>query len=212
MASVCRWTDDARDARPYCSTWYCLDRTEVPEKDYRACVASGACSRDGLECGANPNYDAGRPDHPINCVTKEQAAAFCRFRGKRLPWSGELEWAAQNGPRSTLYPWGNDYPKDDGPPRLCYLRGPEAALKGKPTGTCPVGSFPAGASDDGILDLSGNVWEWAEEKDSRTGTIHGGGYDSFMAESIQAKWHLSTSPLPPAMFIPTDDIGIRCAK
>jgi len=122
-----------------------LDRTEVTVGAYAACLEAGACT---AQRGPHPlcNRPGGkRDDHPINCVDHAQAEAYCRFAGKRLPSEREWEYAARGGSELRRFSWGEETP--DGT-RACYDH----------VGTCAVGSFAPGAF--GLLDMSGNVWEW----------------------------------------------------
>jgi hypothetical protein len=122
---------------------FCLDATEVTVAAHRDCERSGACSppHRGPFC----NTDArDRDDHPVNCVDWHQAVAFCARRGARLPTEREWEFAARNGAEQRIYAWGNELP--DG--RCCYSH----------EGTCKVGSYAPNPS--GLVDLTGNVWEW----------------------------------------------------
>jgi len=96
----------------------------------------------------------GREDHPVVLVTWTEANAYCMWRGeqrgepRRLPTAAEYEKAAR-GSGGVAYPWGNTYEAD----KL------NSAVKG-PGDTMPVGSFVAGASPYGALDMAGNVFEW----------------------------------------------------
>ena len=127
---------------------FLLDRTEVTAKAYLSCVRAGACTpphdRAPL-CNGGGSGAAGRDDHPINCLDFAQAEAYCRFAGKRLPSEREWEYAARGGSERRRYSWGEEPPDEE---RACYNH----------IGSCPVGSFAPGAF--GLLDMSGNVWEW----------------------------------------------------
>jgi formylglycine-generating enzyme required for sulfatase activity len=140
---------------------FAIDLTEVTADAYAACVSRGACSAEGVTQQTVPdrswdrqcNY--GHPEkgnHPMNCVSFDQAATYCRAEGKRLPTILEWKWAARGGPEARQYPWGNDAPTG----QLCWQRRNE--------GTCAVGSFPAGDAVGGIHDMSGNVMEWTVDE------------------------------------------------
>ncbi|MGC4088554.1 MAG: SUMF1/EgtB/PvdO family nonheme iron enzyme [Polyangiaceae bacterium] len=124
----------------------CADLTEVSVSAYNACVARGACTPAATKrflCNASHPE---RAEHPINCVTFTQAAAFCAQKQARLPTEVEWEYLARGGAAESKYPWGDASP--DG--RACW----------KHNGTCPIKSFAAGAF--GLFDVSGNVWEWTD--------------------------------------------------
>jgi len=132
---------------------FALDRTEVTEAAYAACVAAGACTspaatdRMGRPCPYDP---PARAAYPVVCVTWAQAAACCAWAGKRLPSEAEWEKAAR-GPGERIYPRGQTADCA----HANYL-GCGAAL-------APVGSYPSGASPYGAVDLSGNVTEWVKD-------------------------------------------------
>ncbi|NMO17524.1 SUMF1/EgtB/PvdO family nonheme iron enzyme [Pyxidicoccus fallax] len=122
-----------------------LDRTEVTERAYAACVEQKVCK--AME---RLSYDGpGGPDHPA-LVTFGQAWAYCAWQGKRLVRSLEWEKAAR-GTDGRRFPWG-------GRPADCSLAHFDECGKG----TRPVGGFPLGSSPYGVLDLMGNVHEWVD--------------------------------------------------
>lgn len=135
-----------------------IDRFEVRVADYERCVSVG-------RCGARPKSEATRrydsDDFPVTRVTWHDAAAYCAFRGARLPTEAEFERAAR-GPRGRRYPWGE----------LFNARATNGgrfgwdvteAVDGYPE-LAPVGSFGAGVSSDGVFDLAGNVAEWTLDR------------------------------------------------
>jgi gamma-glutamyl hercynylcysteine S-oxide synthase len=96
------------------------------------------------------------PQHPVTGISWYEAEAYARFAGKRLPTEAEWERAA-TGPASTggqkrRFSWGDAPPS----PALCNF-------DNNHWGTTPVGSFPEGASAEGCLDMTGNVWEWTAD-------------------------------------------------
>ena len=115
-------------------------RTPVTNGQYRRCIAAGSC-----EAALSNHPDN---DYPAVAVTWHQARNYCEWAGGRLPTEAEWEKAAR-GADGRRYPWGNAAPTCD---KANYLD--------CQTGLRPVGSHPEGASPYGVLDLSGNVWEW----------------------------------------------------
>ena len=92
----------------------------------------------------------GHGKRPLQSVTRNGADAYCAWRAARLPTEAEWEYAAR-GPDSLLYPWGNEFIADN------VLRVHERARLPN------VGSKPQGASWVGALDLSGSLFEWAQQ-------------------------------------------------
>lgn len=124
-----------------------IDRTEVTNTMFAACVEAGAC-RDV----AHPRPDrAEHPDFPAQGVPWTQAAAYCEWAGRRLPTEAEWEKAAR-GTDGRLYPWGDAEPD-----------GSRVNFDKQIGDVANVGSFPAGASPYGALDMAGNVYEWVSD-------------------------------------------------
>ena len=180
-------TEPEKPGRELSLGHFFIDRTEVTVGGYKACVDAGACKTDDLatpvfEGKPQPDWawacnwgKADRAGHPVNCVAWEQAAAYCKWAGKRLPSEAEWEKAAR-GKDGRKYAWGNmEYAElarnalrmgniaDEAEKR----RDPEwtvaAGYDDGFAGTAPVGSFPAGASPAGALDMTGNVLEWVAD-------------------------------------------------
>lgn len=197
-----------------------IDRTEVTVAAYARCASLHRCEPLPLGEGAR-RFDG--PTLPASLVTFQEAQAYCVFRGGRLPTEAEFERAAR-GETGRRYPWGNLYNS-------------HAANHGRLAWTSsdasdgfaelsPVGSFPAGRTPDGILDLAGNVAEWVMDRYAPTYSeedlqdpkgpasstvgparvVRGGSYESGAAWLRGA----SRAAADPGVRRPT--IGFRCAR
>jgi formylglycine-generating enzyme required for sulfatase activity/tRNA A-37 threonylcarbamoyl transferase component Bud32 len=159
--------DDERSStrRDVPSFW--IDRTEVTVADYRRCVDAGRCTAPAAGEGCNWAV-SGQGRHPVNCVDWAQAEAYCSFVGRRLPTEWEWEKAAR-GSDGRKYPWGSRGFERAGSVANIADASLEKERKGwaldapyddGAVQTAPVGTYPAGASPTGALDMIGNVWEW----------------------------------------------------
>jgi formylglycine-generating enzyme required for sulfatase activity len=135
---------------------YAMDLTPVTNAQYAEFLkASGHKPKESANFlrhwrdGAPP---AGWESHPVVYVDLNDARAYARWVGKRLPTEAEWQFAAQ-GTDGRPYPWGNQAPKPQD--ELC---------NGFSASTTPVKQFPNGRSPFGIYDLCGNTWEWTESE------------------------------------------------
>ena len=129
---------------------YAIDRFPVTNAQYQKFVqATGHRIPDHWRNGQIPPEKA---QHPVVNVTWNDAAAFARWVGKRLPTEAEWEKAAR-GTDGRRYPWGNQFV-----PGKCNTR------ESRNHDTTPVAEYaPQGDSPYGVADLSGNVSEWCAD-------------------------------------------------
>lgn len=134
-----------------------IDRTEVTVGNYQRCVAAGICQPGAISLGT-PGF--GQPEQPMVGVRWDQAQTYCHWVGGRLPTEAEWERAARGRDRRP-FPWGWQFH-----PRRANHGALTADCTDDSDGytlTAPVGSYPDGASPEGILDLAGNAAEWVAD-------------------------------------------------
>jgi formylglycine-generating enzyme required for sulfatase activity len=201
-------------------------QTEVTNAMFQACVAEQACPKPlrNESRRITDYYTAEKyADYPVIQVNWTHASAYCVWAGGRLPTEAEWEKAAR-GTDGRLFPWGNA----NLTPQLASFCGsncPDPARESFDDGyveAAPVGTFPAGASPYGALDMAGNVWEWTFDffsplyydsspylnpRGPVSGTrraIRGGGWNN-PSDGIRT---VSRTSLPPQDGL--DTVGFRC--
>ena len=115
-------------------------------------------------------YPEGWAKKPVTWVSLEDARAYAKWAGKRLPHEWEWQYAAQGGDPQRVYPWGNQWESSavPEPVKLRHITSPDA-----------VDAHPNGASPAGVMDMIGNVWQWTDEftdEHTRAAILRGGSY------------------------------------
>jgi formylglycine-generating enzyme required for sulfatase activity len=131
----------------------------------------------------NGTYPAGWEKKPVTWISLEDARAYAAWAGKRLPHEWEWQYAAQ-GKDERAYPWGNG-PNSGAVPSFV-----ETSRVMPPPDD--VDSHPTGASPFGVMDMTGNVWQWTDEfqdDHTRAAIIRGGGH----YRPIASKWYFPTT-------------------
>jgi len=118
---------------------------------------------------SNGDFPAGWDNRPVTWISLEDARAYAKWAGKRLPHEWEWQMAAQ-GTDGRNFPWGNawDSAAVPVPQTGRVMTGPDA-----------VDAHPQGASPYGVMDMVGNVWQWTDEfedEHTRAAILRGGEY------------------------------------
>jgi serine/threonine-protein kinase len=141
-------------AHPVTVAPFMMDKTEVTNAEYAVFVRETNHAAPVNWGGPKPPF--GQELWPVVNVSFDDANSFAAWRSKRdgvqyrLPTEAEWEYAARNGDKSDLYPWGQNWDEKS------------AVLK--EATPSPVGSRPTGRNRWGVSDLIGNVWEWTSSK------------------------------------------------
>ena len=150
-----------------------IDKYSVTNKQFKQFVLATKYqpkdAHDFLKDWKKNTYPAGWDNKPVTWVSLDDARAYAAWTGKRLPHEWEWQYAAQ-GTDGRLYPWG---PKRD------TLKIPPADTSRNMREPTAVDAYPAGESPFGVMDLTGNVWQWTDEytdDHTRSAIVKGGSY------------------------------------
>lgn len=184
-----------------------LDIREVTNQDYKKFVdATGHSSPENWK--NNGSYAPDEAMLPVTFVTWNDATAYAKWAGKRLPTEAEWEYAARGGNKGYLYPWGDQW--------VPGYANVDRKGQRKPA---PVRSFEKDISAFGIYDLAGNVSEWVQDNysqkygaspDLRLRVYRGGNFlDAPDKGTGTYRWADFPGDIPDDQIL---RVGFRCAK
>jgi len=154
--------DEQKGEHPVTVNSFYLDKYEVTNAEYAEFIKNTGRPAPSIDPSVKESYwepwngnnpPSGREHWPVTNVSPKDVEAFAAWLSKRdgvvyrLPTEEEWEFAARNGSKDSLFPWGNSWA--DGCANIDQKTNPEK-----------VGSFPQGATQQGVQDMVGNVWEW----------------------------------------------------
>lgn len=195
-----------------------IDKTEVTNDLYQKFIE--AAGHPAPPSWNGTRFQAGTEQLPVTDVSWEDATAYAKWAGKRLPTEEEWEYAARGSNEKNLYPWGEDW-RDDAS-NLMKDQNDKRQL-------APVGQFQTGASPFGLLDMIGNAWEWtASDYKAYPGgkienlpgfsnlkVIRGGSYESLAVKTtatLRRGWPAGRNDWPKGRKPDYGQTGFRCAQ
>ena len=188
-----------------------IDKFEVTHEQYDKFLQ--AAGRKPPIDWPNGKMPAKLARYPVVNVTFDDAAAYAKWAGKRLPTEAEWEKACR-GTEGRVHPWGNS---------------PAGKKAATPLGdnskdhTWPVGSFPDDLSPYGLIDMAGNAWEWTDtwydaypgndnleiEYGKKYRVIRGGGAIDYYGAAATRRCADRARSLPYGTY---DALGFRCVR
>jgi serine/threonine-protein kinase len=158
--------EEQKGEHPVTVKTFYLDKYEVTNAEYAEFIKDTGRPAPAIDPGVKESYwepwngnnpPSGREHWPVANVSPKDVEAYAAWLSKRdgvvyrLPTEEEWEFAARNGSSDSLFPWGNSW--EEGRANINEKKSP-----------VNVGSFPQGATQQGVNDMVGNVWEWTASK------------------------------------------------
>ncbi len=227
------WFDAEAPARKITVNTFHIDQYEVTNQAYLKCVLAKKCQApqyskcNVFDAKGGKRVDGGEvskalraPGAPVVCVSWEQADAFCRWSGGRLPTEAEWEKAARGDQDTRDFPWGDDWE----PRKLNWGEAQGMGVVDGYASVSPVGAFESGVSPYEVHDMAGNVWEWVADwysadyyesspevnpvntKAAAHKVLRGGAW-SFAGNGARVSFRHSASPQ-----LVQDAVGFRCVR
>jgi iron(II)-dependent oxidoreductase len=192
---------------------YFLDKTEVTLADYAKCEKAKACPKITLDmlkgansgCGMTKSVARRLPEGAMSCVNHEEATAYCRWKGKRLPSDAEWEVAGRGGD-TRMFPWGDEFPPDEESQRklVCISYRPCAVRE-----FGPYGPFNLYGMESGVREWTNTPACDSYPKDCTSSQygLKGGAYEDYKPIA----WSLVTVGGVEGIMRYTN-VGFRCAR
>ena len=151
--------------------------------------------------GPQSNID-GKSNHPVVQISYEDALAYAKWAGKRLPTEAEWEFAARGGLNQATYAWGDQLEQEGKLPANIWDVKKQpfpviSAKAGGAMGTSAVGTFPQNGY--GLYDMTGNAWQWVADWYRS---------DYFAMQSKEFGNSLANNPQGPTNSYDPDDSGV----
>jgi iron(II)-dependent oxidoreductase len=229
------WEDSPRrfHTRPMHIPSFYMDKYPVTNADFKKFLdATHYAPQDKssfLRDWVDGSFPQGSANKPVTWVSIEDARAYARWAGKRLPHEWEWQYAAQ-GSDNRIYPWGScDWlaPLASGGPYACpwQVNPQDAPAPAPDTGrtmahAADVDAHPHGASPFGIMDMVGNVWQWTDEyvdDHTRAAILRGGshyrpqGSKWYFPQAYRNDQHGKLLLMSPG-YDRSGAVGFRCVK
>ncbi len=151
----------------------------------------------------------GKDKYPVVQLSWDDAVAYCKWAGKRLPTAAEWETAARGGLKNVKYPWGNE-DIDTGKIRANTWQGSFPNVNTERDGVYGLAATRSFAPNNyGLYDMAGNVWEWCSDDSNGEKVVKGG---SFLCNSTYCEGYRIDNKMTSSRDTGLEHTGFRCVK